>query len=99
YGKITDHKIQEDMTALTAREHSILLSNKAVQATFDKFGLTDTLASDELKSCGWREESPPQDFSISRRFSRFCSSQYPCGRIRLYRQNHLYWYSLNHKRS
>ena len=25
----------------------ILLSNKAVQATFDKFGLTDTLASDE----------------------------------------------------
>ena len=26
----------------------ILLSNKAVQATFAKFGLTDTLASDEL---------------------------------------------------
>ena len=25
----------------------ILLSNKAVQATFDKFGLTDTFASDE----------------------------------------------------
>ena len=25
----------------------ILLSNKAIQATFDKFGLTDTLASDE----------------------------------------------------
>ena len=25
----------------------ILLSNKAIQATFDKFGLTDTLAPDE----------------------------------------------------
>ncbi|MDR0187290.1 DUF1896 domain-containing protein, partial [Prevotella brunnea] len=24
-----------------------LLSNKAIQATFDKFGLTDTFASDE----------------------------------------------------
>ncbi|MBW4866986.1 DUF1896 domain-containing protein [Prevotella salivae] len=28
-------------------KRQILLSNKAVQATFDKFGLTDTLASDE----------------------------------------------------
>ena len=24
---------------------------------------------DKVKSCGWREESPPQDFSFSRRFS------------------------------
>ena len=122
----------------------ILLSNKAVQATFDKFGLTDTLASDEqygrlyteltgtivlliesnnlptvrlteerkpegvvgkggarkvpdavsyrakvqrqpvcpdkVKSCGWREESPPQDFSVSR---WYCHFLYPCGRIHL----------------
>ena len=33
--------------ALPERLAPILLSNKAVQATFDKFGLTDTLASDE----------------------------------------------------
>ena len=121
----------------------ILLSNKAVQATFDKFGLTDTLASDEqygrlyteltgtivlliesnnpngqtdggskpegvvgkggarkvpdavsyrakvqrqpvcpdkVESCGWREESPPQDFSVSR---WYCHFLYPCGRIHL----------------
>ncbi len=32
---------------LPERLAPILLSNKAVQATFDKFGLTDTLASDE----------------------------------------------------
>lgn len=33
--------------SLEKRLAPILLSNKAVQATFDKFGLTDTLASDE----------------------------------------------------
>ena len=32
---------------LPERLAPILLSNKAVQATFDKFGLTDTFASDE----------------------------------------------------
>ena len=32
---------------LPERLAPILLSNKAIQATFDKFGLTDTLASDE----------------------------------------------------
>jgi len=34
-------------TPLPEKLAPILLSNKAVQATFDKFGLTDTLASDE----------------------------------------------------
>ena len=34
-------------TSLPERLAPILLSNKAIQATFDKFGLTDTLASDE----------------------------------------------------
>ena len=34
--------------SLPERLATILLSNKAVQATFDKFGLTDTFASDEL---------------------------------------------------
>ena len=34
-------------TPLPERLAPILLSNKAVQATFDKFDLTDTLASDE----------------------------------------------------
>lgn len=33
--------------SLEKRPAPILLSNKAVQATFDKFGLTDILASDE----------------------------------------------------
>ena len=33
--------------SLEKRLAPILLSNKAVQTTFDKFGLTDTLASDE----------------------------------------------------
>ena len=33
--------------SLPERLATILLSNKAIQATFDKFGLTDTLASDE----------------------------------------------------
>lgn len=33
--------------SLEKRLAPILLSNKAVQATFDKFGLTDILASDE----------------------------------------------------
>ncbi len=32
---------------LPERLAPILLSNKAIQATFDKFGLTDTFASDE----------------------------------------------------
>ena len=34
-------------TPLPEKLAPILLSDKAVQATFDKFGLTDTLASDE----------------------------------------------------
>ena len=38
---------REPPTPLPEKLAPILLSNKAVQATFDKFGLTDTLASDE----------------------------------------------------
>ena len=35
---------------------------------------------DKVESCGWREESPPQDFSVSR---WYCHFLYPCGRIHL----------------
>ncbi|MEZ7747991.1 hypothetical protein, partial [Prevotella jejuni] len=29
------------------------------------------ICPDKVESCGWREESPPQDFSVSRRYCHF----------------------------
>ncbi|EEX53608.1 hypothetical protein HMPREF6745_0920 [Prevotella sp. oral taxon 472 str. F0295] len=43
---VLENEFERELPApLSARLAPILLSNKAVQATFDKFGLTDTLAS------------------------------------------------------
>ena len=45
---VLENEFERELPALLPeRLAPILLSNKAVQATFDKFGLTDTLASDE----------------------------------------------------
>ena len=45
---VLENEFERELPAsLPERLATILLSNKAVQATFDKFGLTDTLASDE----------------------------------------------------
>ncbi|PJE98857.1 DUF1896 domain-containing protein [Prevotella intermedia] len=45
---VLEDEFEKELPApLLERLASILLSNKAIQATFDKFGLTDTLASDE----------------------------------------------------
>ena len=45
---VLENEFERELPApLPEKLAPILLSNKAVQATFDKFGLTDTLASDE----------------------------------------------------
>ena len=45
---VLENEFERELPApLPERLAPILLSNKAIQATFDKFGLTDTLASDE----------------------------------------------------
>ena len=45
---ILENEFERELPApLPEKLAPILLSNKAVQATFDKFGLTDTFASDE----------------------------------------------------
>ena len=45
---VLENEFERELPApLPEKLATILLSNKAVQATFDKFGLTDTLASDE----------------------------------------------------
>ena len=45
---VLENEFERELPAsLPERLATILLSNKAVQATFDKFGLTDTFASDE----------------------------------------------------
>ena len=45
---ILENEFEKELPApLPERLSLLLLANKAVQATFDKFGLTDTLASDE----------------------------------------------------
>lgn len=45
---VLENEFERELPApLPERLALILLSNNAVQATFDKFGLTDTLASDE----------------------------------------------------
>ena len=45
---VLEKEFERELPApLPERFAPILLSNKAIQATFDKFGLTDTLASDE----------------------------------------------------
>ena len=45
---VLENKFERELPAsLPERLATFLLSNKAVQATFDKFGLTDTFASDE----------------------------------------------------
>lgn len=45
---VLENEFERELPApLPERLATILLSNKAVQATFDKFGLTDTLASGE----------------------------------------------------
>ena len=45
---VLENEFERELPApLPERLAPILLSNKAVQATFDKFGLTDTFASDE----------------------------------------------------
>ena len=45
---VLENEFERELPApLLEKLVSILLLNKAVQATFDKFGLTDTLASDE----------------------------------------------------
>ena len=45
---VLENEFERELPApLPEKLAPILLSNEAVQATFDKFGLTDTLASDE----------------------------------------------------
>ena len=45
---VLENEFERELPAsLPERLATILLSNKAIQATFDKFGLTDTFASDE----------------------------------------------------
>ena len=45
---VLENEFERELHALLPEKLvSILLSNKAIQAIFDKFGLTDTLASDE----------------------------------------------------
>ena len=45
---VLENEFERDLPMpLPERLATILLSNKAFQATFDKFGLTDTLASDD----------------------------------------------------
>ena len=45
---VLENEFERELPApLPERLAPILLSNKAIQTTFDKFGLTDTLASDE----------------------------------------------------
>ena len=45
---VLENEFERELHApLPERLSLLLLSNKAIQATFDKFGLTDTLASDE----------------------------------------------------
>ena len=45
---VLENQFERELPApLPEKLAPILLSNEAVQATFDKFGLTDTLASDE----------------------------------------------------
>ena len=45
---VLEDEFERELPApLPERLSLLLLSNKAIQATFDKFGLTDTLASDE----------------------------------------------------
>ena len=45
---VLEDEFEKELPApLLKRLASILLSNKAIQAIFDKFGLTDILASDE----------------------------------------------------
>ena len=45
---VLENEFERELPALLPEKLvPILLSNKAIQATFDKFGLTDTLASDE----------------------------------------------------
>ena len=45
---VLENEFERELPApLPEKLAPILLSNKAIQATFDKFGLTDTLASDE----------------------------------------------------
>ena len=45
---VLENEFERELLApLPERLSLLLLSNKAIQATFDKFGLTDTLASDE----------------------------------------------------
>ena len=45
---VLENEFERELPApLPERLATILLSNKAIQAIFDKFGLTDTLASDE----------------------------------------------------
>ena len=45
---VLENEFERELPApLPERLAPILLSNKAIQATFDKFGLTDILASDE----------------------------------------------------
>ena len=45
---VLENEFEKELPApLPERLATILLSNKAIQAIFDKFGLTDTLASDE----------------------------------------------------
>ena len=45
---VLENEFERELPApLLEKLVSILLLNKAVQATFDKFGLTDTFASDE----------------------------------------------------
>ena len=43
---VLEHEFERELP-VPEKLAPILLSNKAVQATFDKFGLTDTFASDE----------------------------------------------------
>ena len=45
---VLENEFEKELPApLSEKLVPILLSNKAIQATFDKFGLTDTFASDE----------------------------------------------------
>ena len=45
---VLENEFERELHALLPEKLvPILLSNKAIQATFDKFGLTDTFASDE----------------------------------------------------
>lgn len=45
---VLENEFERELPApLPERLSLLLLANKAIQATFDKFGLTDTLASDE----------------------------------------------------